>query len=58
MEAIDLDFRTLYKEFESSSPYQNIGKIIASHGMVYEATLPRAVIGGCHSAPGVDKRCV
>ena len=42
-----LDFRAIYKDFESSTPYQNIGKILASHGMLYEATLPRAVMGCC-----------
>jgi flagellum-specific ATP synthase len=40
-----LDFKPIIKEFESSTPYQNIGKILASHGMIYEATLPRAVMG-------------
>ncbi len=40
-----LDFRGIHKEFESSTPYQNIGKILSSHGMLYEATLPRAVMG-------------
>jgi flagellum-specific ATP synthase len=45
MEAKSLDFRSIYKDFEASTPYQNIGKILASHGMVYEANLPRAVIG-------------
>ncbi len=42
-----LDFRQMHKEFESSTPYQNIGKILASHGMLFEATLPRAVMGCC-----------
>jgi flagellum-specific ATP synthase len=42
-----LDFKSMYKEFESSTPYQNIGKILSSHGMLYEATLPRAVMGCC-----------
>lgn len=41
----NLDFRSLYKEFETRTPYQNIGKVISSKGMVYEASLPRAVIG-------------
>lgn len=41
----DLDFRPIYKEFESSTPFQYIGKIIANRGMIYEAILPRAVIG-------------
>jgi flagellum-specific ATP synthase len=42
-----LDFKAMYKEFESSTPYQNIGKILSSHGMLFEATLPRAVMGCC-----------
>ncbi len=42
-----LDFSQIYKDFESTTPYQNIGKILASHGMLYEATLPRAVLGCC-----------
>ncbi len=40
-----MNFRPIYKEFEANSPYQNIGKILSSHGMIYEATLPRAVMG-------------
>ena len=40
-----LDFKPITKKFESSTPYQNIGKILSSKGMVYEATLPRAVMG-------------
>ena len=42
-----LDFRSIYKGFEASTPYQNIGKILSSHGMLFEATLPRAVMGCC-----------
>ena len=42
-----IDFTQMYKEFESSTPYQNIGKVLASHGMLFEATLPRAVMGCC-----------
>lgn len=42
-----LDFTQIYKDFESSTPYQNIGKVLSSHGMLYEATLPRAVMGCC-----------
>lgn len=45
MQATKLDFKSIYRDFEVNTPYQNIGKILASHGMVYEATLPRAVIG-------------
>jgi flagellum-specific ATP synthase len=42
---LKVDYKTLYKDFESKTPYQNIGKIISSHGLVYDASLPRAVIG-------------
>ncbi|MBL7665760.1 MAG: FliI/YscN family ATPase [Bacteriovoracaceae bacterium] len=41
----NLDFRKLFDEFDSRTPYLNIGKIISSRGMVYEASFPRAVIG-------------
>lgn len=40
-----LNLKKFYKEFENKTPYQNIGKIISSKGMIYEASLPRAVIG-------------
>jgi flagellum-specific ATP synthase len=42
-----LNFDSIVKEFETSTPYQNVGKILSSHGMIYEATLPRAVMGCC-----------
>jgi flagellum-specific ATP synthase len=42
-----LNFNSIIKEFETNTPYQNIGKILSSHGMIYEATLPRAVMGCC-----------
>ena len=45
MSSASLNFRSIYKEFETNSPYQNIGKILSSHGMIYEATLPRAIMG-------------
>lgn len=45
MNQTDLDFRSIYKEFENKTPYQKIGKINSSRGLVYEASLPRAVIG-------------
>lgn len=45
MANLGISFRNAYKEFESTTPYQNIGKILSSNGMVYEAALPRAVIG-------------
>ena len=47
MNEFELDFKPIYKDFESSTPYQNIGKILSSHGMLFEATLPRAVMGCC-----------
>tara|TARA_B100001971_G_C18268012_1_gene596304 strand:+ start:63421 stop:64794 length:1374 start_codon:yes stop_codon:yes gene_type:complete len=45
MSNLGFSYRQAYKEFESSTPYQNIGKILSSNGMIYEAALPRAVIG-------------
>lgn len=47
MNDLALDFKAIHKDFESSTPYLNIGKIQSSHGMLYEATLPRAVLGCC-----------
>ena len=47
MSSDGLNFESIIKEYESSTPYQNIGKILSSHGMIYEATLPRAVMGCC-----------
>jgi flagellum-specific ATP synthase len=44
---LDLNFKPIYKEYETSTPYQNIGKILSSNGMVYEAVLPRAIMGCC-----------
>jgi flagellum-specific ATP synthase len=40
-----LDFCSLHKAYEYSLPYQKIGKVIANKGMLYEISLPRAVIG-------------
>jgi hypothetical protein len=42
---LDLNFKPIYKEYETSTPYQNIGKILSSNGMVYEAVLPSAMMG-------------
>ena len=42
-----LNFDSIIQEFEVNTPYQNVGKILSSHGMIYEATLPRAVMGCC-----------
>ena len=43
--ADDLNLRGLIKWSENRVPWQSIGKIIASRGMVYEASVPRAVLG-------------
>ncbi len=40
-----LDIETIHKTYEYSSPYQKIGKVKASKGMLYEVNLARAVIG-------------
>lgn len=40
-----LDLKPIFKEFESSTPYQYIGKITSGQGLIYEASLPRAVLG-------------
>ena len=42
-----LNFSHIEQKIFSETPYQNIGKIISSKGMIYEATLPRAVMGCC-----------
>ena len=47
MSTSPLDLSAIYRDFESRTPYQNIGKIISSHGMLFEAILPRAVMGCC-----------
>ncbi|MEX0799385.1 MAG: EscN/YscN/HrcN family type III secretion system ATPase, partial [Bacteriovoracaceae bacterium] len=45
MSSASINLRPIYKELKSRAPYQNIGKILSSQGMVYEATLPRAIMG-------------
>ena len=40
-----LQLTPLYREFERSSPYQRIGKIISSQGSVFKVGLPQASIG-------------
>jgi flagellum-specific ATP synthase len=55
----NLNFRPIYKKYETSAPYQNIGKILASNGMVYEATLPRAIMGCCvEFETQIGERCL
>lgn len=41
----NLDLETIHKVYEYSVPYQKIGKVCASHGMLYEIALSQAVIG-------------
>lgn len=40
-----LDIESIHKIYEYTSPYQKIGKVRASKGMLYEINLSRAVIG-------------
>lgn len=40
-----LDIESIHKTYEYSSPYQKIGKVVSSKGMLYEVNLARAVIG-------------
>lgn len=40
-----LDYTDIYKVFESSNPYTNIGKVIRNVGMLYETVLSGASIG-------------
>jgi flagellum-specific ATP synthase len=42
---MSLELRELVRWTESRVPWQKIGKITASRGMVYEANVPRAVLG-------------
>ena len=41
----DLKLRDIIKWTENRVPWQKIGKIISSRGMVYEANISRAVLG-------------
>jgi flagellum-specific ATP synthase len=40
-----LNLNHIIRYIENRIPYEKIGKIIASRGMVYEASVPRAVLG-------------
>ena len=44
-ESFELDLQEIHRVYEYSIPYQKIGKICASKGLLYEVSLPRAVIG-------------
>lgn len=41
----DLGFKSILRIAEGRIPYEKIGKIMASRGMVYEASVPKAVLG-------------
>lgn len=41
----DLGLGKILRHIESRIPYEKIGKIIASRGMVYEAAVPKAILG-------------
>ena len=41
----NLGLNQILRHIENKLPYEKIGKIIASRGMVYEASVPRAVLG-------------
>lgn len=40
-----INLSQILRHIENRIPYEKIGKIIASRGMVYEASVPRAVLG-------------
>src|SRR3989344_4414055 len=41
----DLNLNQILRHIENKVPYEKIGKILGSRGMVYEASVPRAVLG-------------
>ena len=41
----ELSLGKILRHIESRIPYEKIGKIIASRGMVYEAAVPKAILG-------------
>jgi flagellum-specific ATP synthase len=41
----DLNLSQILRHIENRIPYEKIGKIKASRGMVYEASVPRAILG-------------
>jgi flagellum-specific ATP synthase len=40
-----LNLNLILRHIESRIPYERVGKIIASRGMVYEAAVPKAILG-------------
>jgi flagellum-specific ATP synthase len=41
----NLELNQIIRHIENKIPYEKIGKILASRGMVYEASVPRAILG-------------
>jgi flagellum-specific ATP synthase len=41
----ELNLNQILRHIETRVPYEKIGKILSSRGMVYEASVPRAVLG-------------
>lgn len=41
----DSEINSIFRHIENRVPYEKIGKIIASRGMVFEASVPRAILG-------------
>lgn len=41
----ELNLHQILRHIENRVPYEKIGKIIASRGMVFEASVPRAILG-------------
>ncbi len=41
----DLGLNQIIRHIENRIPYEKVGKIMASRGMVYEASVPRAILG-------------
>jgi flagellum-specific ATP synthase len=41
----NLGLNQILRHIETKVPYEKIGKIVASRGMVYEASVPRAILG-------------
>jgi flagellum-specific ATP synthase len=41
----ELGLSQILRHIENKIPYEKIGKIVASRGMVYEASVPRAILG-------------
>ncbi|MDH5581711.1 MAG: FliI/YscN family ATPase [Bdellovibrionales bacterium] len=42
---LSLNFSPIRSSYEHSQPFEKIGKVISNHGLVYEVSLSRAIIG-------------